>query len=499
MNKRSVLLSRRQFLRTTCATGFGVAAAPYLCLGAPAIDKPVMRVLGRTGAEVTTLGLGGQASLQWTPKDVVPTEIIIKAVNLGLTYFDTSNVYGRSQLNYGEAFRALGLAPGQADYDERKRRNIFLASKTMIRYAKGSRPGMRANTNGPRDSTAVDDLRRSLSQIFGDGTNDYPDGAYVDLMQIHNLNSMEEVDAIYEGFDNADAERIGALPALVDYRDGTNRTGLNPNEEKLIRHIGISGHSSSPVLMECIQRDDRGIIDTLLVAINANDRLYLNHQHNVIPVATAKGLGIIGMKVFADGAMYTKRADWTRLPREVVRTVGDPSLPSEPLIQYSLSIPGLTTNIIGIGHIDTDRKRCQLEQNFAASQMTGPLDKGRIHEIEQLAARAKNGETNYFQKAAEPLSPPRDAAILQDMEGDKRIARLTWNTAYAGDEPVDHYAIQRDGVDVAKVAHRPQTTKEPFAFEERISDRQAHRYRVAAVDAAGRTASSTELPLSAVG
>jgi aryl-alcohol dehydrogenase-like predicted oxidoreductase len=499
MKKRSVSLSRRQFLRTVGATGVGAAAGPYLSLGASAIDNPVTRVLGRTGAEVTTLGLGGQASLQWTPKDVVPTEIIVKAVNLGLTYFDTSNVYGRSQLNYGAAFRALGLAPGEANFDERKRRNIFLASKTMIRYARGSKPGMRARTNGPRDSTAVDDLRRSLSQIFGDGKGDYPDGAYVDLMQIHNLNNMEEVDAIYEGLDNADAERIGALPALVDYRDGTNRTGLNPKEEKLIRHIGISGHSSSPVLMECIQRDDRGIIDTLLVAINANDRLYLNHQHNVIPVVTAKGLGIIGMKVFADGAMYTKRADWTRLPREVVRTVGDPSLPSEPLIQYSLSIPGLTTNIIGIGHIDTERERCQLEQNFAASQITGSLDRGRMREIEQLAARAKNGETNYFQKAAEPLSPPRDAAVSQDKEGDERIVRLTWNTAYAGDEPVSHYAIERDGENVAKVAHRPQTTKTPFGFEERISDRQAHRYRLVAVDAAGRTASSDELPLSAVG
>ena len=251
--------------------------------------------------------------------------------------------------------------------------------------------------------------------------------------------------------------------------------------------------------MECIQRDDQSIIDTLLVAINANDRLYLNHQHNVIPVATAKGLGLIGMKVFADGAMYTKPAHWTRGPREVVRTVGDPSLPSEPLIQYSLSIPGLTTNIIGIGHIDTDRKRCQLEQNFAASQITEPLGRGRVREIEQLAAQAKNGETNYFQKAAEPLSPPRDTVIAQDMEGDERTIRLTWNTAYAGDEPIDHYAIQRDGVDVAKVAHRPQTTKEPFAFEERMSDRQAHRYRVVTVDAAGRTAGSAELPLSAVG
>ena len=107
--------------------------------------------------------------------------------------------------------------------------------------------------------------RWGLSQIFGDGKGDYPPGAYVDLFQTHNLTSMPQVEAIYEGLLDTDpkAERIGALAALLDYRDGTNRTGLNPKEEKLIRHIGISGHHSPPVMIECLQRDRRNIIDTL--------------------------------------------------------------------------------------------------------------------------------------------------------------------------------------------------------------------------------------------
>ncbi len=499
MKKRSKShTTRREFLTTTVATGVGFAATPYLCGGISAVNRLVTRRLGRTGAEVTTLGLGGQASLQWTPRDVEPGEIIVKAVKLGLTYFDTSNVYGRSQLNYGKAFRAVGLVPGHANYDETKRQNIFLASKTMIRYARGSKPGIRDRTEGPRGSTALDDLKRSLTQIFGDGKGKYPDGAYLDLFQIHNLTRSEEVDAIYEGLDDPDAERIGALVALLDYRDGTNRTGLNPNGEKLIRHIGITGHNSSPVMMDCIQRDDRKIIDTILIVANANDRLYLNHQYNVIPVAAAKGIGIIGMKVFADGAMYTKPAHWTRGPHEVVRTVGAPPLPSEPLIQYSLSVPGVATNIIGIGHIDNDSERCQLEQNLAASQMVGALDESQRGEIEQLAARAKDGRTNYFQREAEPLSPPQQPAISHDMRGESRIARVTWHTAYAGDQPISHYEIQRDGKNIARVNHQPQTTKTPFAFEDKLPDRSAHRYRVITVDAASRTAPSDELLLSPV-
>ncbi|MGA9753535.1 MAG: aldo/keto reductase [Desulfobaccales bacterium] len=318
------LMTRRDFARVTAVAGLSIMAAPYISLGAPPAGKPTTRVLGRTGFETTTLGLGGQASLQWTPEGENPEHIIIKALSLGINYFDTSNLYGPSQLNYGKAFRTLNLIPGNPGYDEVKRRSIYLASKTRLRYAKGEptteRP-VKDFTNGLPGSKTIDDVKRTLSQIFGDGQGNYPPGAYADLFQIHSLQTIDDVDAIYEGLENPDpkAERIGALAALRDYRDGTNLTGLNPKNEKLIRHIGITGHLSSPVLMECLQRDEKNLIDTLLVALNANDRRYFNHQYNVIPVAVAKNAGLIAMKVFADGAMYGKGNFFSRAPEHVVR------------------------------------------------------------------------------------------------------------------------------------------------------------------------------------
>ena len=86
-----------------------------------------------------------------------------------------------------------------------------------------------------KGSHAIDDLHRALSLLFGDGKGNYPEGAYLDMMMIHNLNFMNEVDALYEGYENTDPslERIGALAALRDYRDGTNRTGLNPENKNL--------------------------------------------------------------------------------------------------------------------------------------------------------------------------------------------------------------------------------------------------------------------------
>jgi hypothetical protein len=182
-------MSRRELLRTAAATGL-VFMSPVRTSSSGRkpensgrrTEKPVTRVLGRTGFEVSTLGLGGQASVQWTPPGENPEHIILKAMDLGITYFDTSNLYGLSQLNYGKAFRLLHLIPGTPEYNESKRRSIFLASKTGLRYAKGQ-PGNRGNvtriTNGPQGSMTLDDLKRTLSQIYGDGQGNYPQGAYL--------------------------------------------------------------------------------------------------------------------------------------------------------------------------------------------------------------------------------------------------------------------------------------------------------------------------------
>jgi aryl-alcohol dehydrogenase-like predicted oxidoreductase len=493
--------SRRRFLQCSTLATAGLSLGPHLIFGQTRVAKPMRRPLGRLGFEATTLGLGGQASLQWTPADVDPVPIILKAFALGLNYFDTSNAYGPSQANVGRAFRQLHLVPGQPGYDEAKRRSLFLTSKTGLRWAKGqgTKPGLRGFSNGPQDAGAVDDVKRTLSQVFGDGSGRYPQGAYLDMVLIHHVSRVEEVDAVYEGLGNPDPrmERIGALAALVDYRDGTNLTGLNPGEEKLIRHIGFSGHHSPPVMMEMIQRDERGILEGMLVAINANDRLQFNMQHNVIPVAHGRHMAIIGMKTFADGAMYAKPASWSSRPEHVVRTVGSPDLASRPLIEYSLSTPGVDTLIIGIGQIAEDGKSCQLEQNLAAAQIAPQgLSDGDRRAIETRTASVKEGRTNYFQLPGQELTPPREAAALQETRDGRRLARLQWQTAYAGDEPILSYEIWRDDKKVATVAHKPQTTRQPFVFEEAIADGSAHVFRIRAVDAAGRSAATPDLLLA---
>ncbi len=484
-------------MKLSAAAAAGVAVMPGVASGNVAFPAPMKRRFGRTGFEVTTLGLGGQGSIQWTPDDVDPVAIILKAFELKVNYFDTSNVYGPSQVNFGQAFRKLNLVPGRDGYDETLRSSIFLTTKTMIRWAKGGFPrvdGVRNGTNGDPEEGAVGDVKRALTQMFGDGKGGYPDGAYLDMVMIHNLTSFEEVDVVYRGLEG-DLDKdgnFGALIALRDFRDGTNITGLNPGNEKLIRHIGFSGHYSAPAMMEMIQRDKYGLLDGMLVSINVNDRKYLNMQHNVIPVAKAKDIGVVGMKVFADGAMYDKEARWSRAPEDVVRRVGTDHLPSKPLIEYVLTTPGVDTLIIGIGHIDEDPLKCQLVQNFYASQIApGALSDRRRRELEKLGDRSHDGQTNYFQLADQGLTPPRN--LRPGRDASNRIT-LVWDTAYAGSEPIESYEVLRNGAVVATIPHSPQASlDEPF--HHRLDD-PAGSFAVRSVDAAGNRKKSDEVTLS---
>jgi aryl-alcohol dehydrogenase-like predicted oxidoreductase len=487
--KSRTKLSRREFMRLSVAAAAGVSLMPTLPWSSTAIPAPMKRRFGRIDFDVTSMALGGQSSLQWTPTDIEPSNIILKAFDLGINYFDTSNAYGPSQKNYGKAFRKLNLVPGQKNYNQKLRDSIFLTTKTMIRWAKGNYPeldNVRNSTDGTHGEGAVADLKRSLSLMFGNDDGTYPEGAYVNMILIHNLTNFEEVDVVYKGLETPlDVNgNFGALVALRDYRDGTNITGLNPKKEKLVRHLGFSGHNNAPAMMDMIQRDKWNLLDGMLVAMNINDRRYLNMQYNVIPVAQARNMGVIAMKVFSDGAMYTKEPRWSTKPDDVVRIIGTEAVPSKPLIEYTLTTPGVHTLIIGIGEINDNPLKCQLVQNYYSAQIKpDALGQKERRELEKIGTRAHNGETNYFQLADKGLTPPRNPKLTKS---DK--LRLSWDTSYAGNEPITHYEIVSGDKVIGTVKHVPQVSKEPFSFE----IPSGKEFKVVAVDAIGRR-SATEV------
>ena len=234
-------------------------------------------------------------------------------------------------------------------------------------------------------------------------------------------------------------------------------------------------------MVDMIQRDEYGILEGMLIAINANDKTKYNMQHNVIPVAAAKGMGIIAMKVFADAAMYHKEPRWSRDSNDVFRKVGTLELPSRPLIEYSLSTPGIHTLIIGIGQIDDDSMKCQLVQNFYAAQIEpNGMPENERKRIEQQAALIKP-KSNYFQIEKVGLTAPGRLR--------KEGSKIVWDTAFAGDEPITGYEVLVNGQKVGEVKHKPQTLKsKPFGFDASI--KAGDKVEVVAIDQSGGKASA---------
>lgn len=70
------------------------------------------RLLGGTGIDVTRLGLGGEGVLRTFGREQEAVAMIGRALDLGITYFESARAYSGSEEYYGKALRE-------------KRRDIF--------------------------------------------------------------------------------------------------------------------------------------------------------------------------------------------------------------------------------------------------------------------------------------------------------------------------------------------------------------------------------------
>ena len=245
------LLTRREFLHTAGLAALGAFAAsrwwhPLLVHAQERVTRPVIprRPLGTTGVPVTIVGLGGEGVLRTWGREREAGRVIGRALDLGITYYDTAPAYSGSQDYYGAV---LG----------ERRQEIFLASKTHDRSRDGS---LRL-------------LEESLKRLRTD---------HLDLWQLHDLRDAEDLRQIF-------APKRGALAALQQ-----------AHTEGRVRFLGITGHTDPAVLVEALRRF---AFDTVLVALNAADTARLSFIEGVLPVAQRQRVGVIGMKVVARGAL----------------------------------------------------------------------------------------------------------------------------------------------------------------------------------------------------
>jgi len=281
-------MDRRQFLT-------GVAAAGGLAWAARAEgaerDPHVLpkRRLGRTGVEVTVLGLGGFTGMKEPPSDKFnAVELANAAIDAGIRYFDTAPAYnnGQSERNYGEVLA-------------RRRGEVFLAAKT----------GQRTY------DAAMREVEESLKRLRTDR---------VDLLQIHNIHVGEDLAAW--------GKPGGVVTALRKLRD-----------EKVTRFIGVTGHESAELMLQAITLYD---FDTVLTTFNPTPKRkpYLD---KVVPAALGKQMGILGMKVM--GGAYGSLAVGNPVKNDGAPNHDDAPVQADAgtLVRYVLGLP-ITMVIVGV-------------------------------------------------------------------------------------------------------------------------------------------------------
>ena len=102
---------------------------------------------------------------------------------------------------------------------------------------------------------------------------------------------------------------------------------------------------------------ETGEIDVLMVAMNFVDHHTYNFEEKVLPVARKHDVGIIAMKVYGG---VTGSWDGYKLKRPG-RLVSDEH--RQDAFDYALSIPGLTTCVVGMKTLDELRLAIEAVRN----------------------------------------------------------------------------------------------------------------------------------------
>jgi aryl-alcohol dehydrogenase-like predicted oxidoreductase len=234
------------------------------------------RILGRTGRELSIVGMGGVVFVGMNDTEAI--EIVSEAMDRGVNYFDVAPSYGKDQ----ETEKRLGA--GLAG----RRDSVFLACKT----------GKRTKAE------AEEELNRSLSHLRTD---------YFDLYQLHAITTREDVEtALGPG---------GAMETFIAAREAGK-----------VRHLGFSAHSVEAALMAMEQFP----FDSALFPVNFVTFYNGGFGSQIMAKAQEKGVGCLALKAMA--RTNWKEGAERPFPHCWYEPLSDPHL-AELAVRFTLSQP----------------------------------------------------------------------------------------------------------------------------------------------------------------
>lgn len=290
--------------------------------------------LGRTGLDVSRLCLGcmtygapDMGAHPWSMGETESRPFIKRALDLGINFFDTANIYslGSSEEIVGKALK-----------DMAKRDDIVIATKVFNRM----RPG--PNGAGLSRKAIMTEIDHSLRRL---GTD------YVDLYQIHRFD-----------YDTPIEETLEALHDVV-------KAGK-------ARYIGASSMSAWRFL-KMLKTSEANGWTRFVTMQNYVNLLYREEEREMLPLCREEGIGVIPWSPLARGRLTrdwdessaraetddfgkTLYAATGEADRKVVEAVAKVAkarrIPrAQVALAWVLQKPGITAPIVGaskMGHLD---------------------------------------------------------------------------------------------------------------------------------------------------
>jgi aryl-alcohol dehydrogenase-like predicted oxidoreductase len=225
--------------------------------------------LGRTGLEISRLCLGCLnfgSEQEWMMNDrEASVELVDRAIDLGINFFDTANAYSR-----GESESILGEAIAERDREE-----VVIATKVYFPMGEGP------NKGGLSRKHILDQIAGSLDRL---GTD------YVDLLQIHRWDEHTPI-----------AETLSALDHLV--REGT------------VRYLGASTMAGWQFSKALYTADMEGY--ERFVSMQPEYNLVDRHEEaNLLPICADQDVGVVPWSPLAGGFLAGKYERGEETPSE---------------------------------------------------------------------------------------------------------------------------------------------------------------------------------------
>jgi D-threo-aldose 1-dehydrogenase len=304
-------------------------------------DPTERRELGRTGLDVSQLGLGGASigGLFAEVRDEDAVATIDRAWELGVRYFDTAPLYG-----YGASERRMGLA-----LRERPRDEFVLSTKVgrLVRRADGIRDDAdidRQERDGHEDAFYAGTAGRRL--LF-----DYSaEGVTRSIEESLERLRLDRIDIalIHDPDDHWEAAISGAYPALRRLR-----------EQGVIGAIG-AGMNQSAMLARFAREGD---FDVFMLA-GRYTILDQDGLDELLPLCTAKGISILVAGVMNSGILADPRPgsrfDYVPAPdaildraRRLEAVCTRHGVPLKAVaVQFALAHPAVVSVVAGVRRVE---------------------------------------------------------------------------------------------------------------------------------------------------